>query len=402
MKILILGADGYLGHSLMLYLAARKHKVFGVDNFMRRSWVKTMNSISALPIADHPQRMTAFNSKFDYVPYFRTIDVGEYDQMGHVLETVKPDAIVHLAECPSAPYSMIDANKAMFVMRNNVIGTMSLIYAIKEKSPHSHLIKLGTMGEYGTPNLDIPEGFFDIEYRGRQDNLPFPRQAGSWYHWSKVHDSNNIMWACKLWGLRSTDIMQGVVYGTRIPEMMSEIGDYVIPALRTRLDFDESFGTAINRFVCQAVVGHPLTIYGDIGKQTRGFLPLVDSMQCLTLAIENPADEGEYRVFNQFEETYSIIELAKTVQRVASDFGIDAEIKNLEHPRHEAQEHYYNPDHEHLLNLGYKPTCDMESVLREMFKDLLEYWAEIKEYEDVLIPHIFWSGEKRTAEWLEK
>jgi len=401
MKILILGADGYLGHSLMLYLAARGHEVFGVDNFMRRSWVKTMNSISALPIADHPHRMSAFHSKFEYTPYFWTIDVGEYDQMCHVLEMVQPDAIVHFAECPSAPYSMIDANKAMFVMRNNVIGTMSLIYAMKEKSPHSHLIKLGTMGEYGTPNIDIPEGFFDIEYRGRQDMLPFPKQAGSWYHWSKVHDSNNIMWACKVWGLRSTDIMQGVVYGTRIPEMMSERGDYVIPVLRTRLDFDESFGTAINRFVCQAVIGHPLTIFGDIGKQTRGFLPLVDSMQCLTLAIENPADEGEYRVFNQFEETYSVLGLAQTVRRVASDFGIDAEIKHLETPRSEAQEHYYNPDHEHLLNLGYKPTRDMESVLTEMFIDLLEYQAEIKEYKDVLIPHIFWSGEERTAEWLK-
>lgn len=400
MKILILGADGYLGHSLMLHLAAVGHEVFGVDNFMRRSWVKTMGSDSAIPIATHPERMSTFNSLFDYDPYFWTIDVGEFDQISHVLEMVQPDAIVHFAECPSAPYSMIDGKKAMFVMRNNVIGTLALIHAIRDKSPHSHLVKLGTMGEYGTPNVDIPEGFFEIEYRGRQDILPFPRQAGSWYHWSKVHDSNNIMWACNLWGLRSTDIMQGVVYGTRIPAMQDRKGNVYDP-LRTRLDFDEAFGTAINRFVCQAVIGHPLTIFGDVGKQTRGFLPLIDSMRCLTLAIENPADEGEYRVFNQFEDTYSILRLAETVQMVAKEFSLDAEIGYLEPPRKEALEHYYNPDHEHLLNLGYQPTTDMEAVLEEMFRDLLPHQDRIKQFEEVLTPHIQWSGEDRKAEWIK-
>lgn len=399
MKVLILGADGYLGHSLMLHLAARGHEVFGVDNFMRRSWVKTMGSVSALPISTHPERMQAFTRLFEYTPYFWTIDVGEFDQISHVLEMAQPDAIVHFAECPSAPYSMIGAHKAMFVMRNNVIGTLALIHAIHEKSPNSHLIKLGTMGEYGTPNVDIPEGFFEIEYRGRQDILPFPRQAGSWYHWSKVHDSNNIMWACKLWGLRSTDIMQGVVYGTRIPAMMNESD--VVPVLRTRLDFDEAFGTAINRFVCQSVIGHPMTIFGDVGKQTRGFLPLIDSMRCLTLAIENPADRGEYRVFNQFEDTYSVLRLAETVQMVGREFGLEPEIRFLEPPRAEAFEHYYNPDHDHLLELGYEPTADMESVLREMFVDLLEQQERIKKHEDVLIPHIQWSGEDRKSEWLK-
>jgi UDP-sulfoquinovose synthase len=363
-----------------------------------------MGSDSALPIATHPERMMAFNMRFEYEPYFWTIDVGEYDQMCHILEMVQPDAIVHFAECPSAPYSMIDAKKAMFVMRNNVIGTLALIHAIRDKSPHSHLVKLGTMGEYGTPNVDIPEGFFEIEYRGRQDILPFPRQAGSWYHWSKVHDSNNIMWACNLWGLRSTDIMQGVVYGTRIPAMQSVHvvgGSYVEPTLRTRLDFDEAFGTAINRFVCQSVIGHPMTIFGDIGSQTRGFLPLIDSMRCLTLAIENPADEGNYRVFNQFEDTYSVLRLAETVQMIGKEFNLDPEIRYLEGPRKEAFEHYYNPDRQHLLDLGYQPTTDMEEVLREMFNDLLPHQDHIKQYEDVLIPHIFWSGEDRKAKWLK-
>lgn len=396
MKILILGMDGYLGHTLSLYLAGRGHEVFGVDNFMRRSWVKKMNSVSAMPIGDHRTRIAAFREHFDYQPYFWTIDVGEYDQMSQLLRSVKPDTIVHFAENPSAPYSMKGAHEAGFVMRNNVIGTLMLIHAIKENSPQSHLLKLGTMGEYGTPDLDIPEGFFEIEYRGRKDTLPFPRKAGSWYHWSKVHDSMNIMWACEIWGLRSTDIMQGVVYGTRIHQMGDD------PRLRTRLDFDEAFGTAINRFVCQAVIGHPLTIYGEIGKQTRGFLPLADSMQCLTLAIENPPEQGEYRVFNQFEDVYSIISLAREVQRVGNEkFGLDVKIKSLEPPRIEAQEHHYNPDHEHLIKLGYKPGFTMEEVLVEMFRDLMPQEYRIAEYKHVLVPEIFWSGEKHKAEWLE-
>ncbi len=394
MKILILGADGYLGHSLMLYMAARKHEVFGVDNFMRRSWVKKMGSVSAIPIADHPSRISAFNKKFGYDPWFWTIDVGEYDQMSHILKIVKPDTIVHFAECPSAPYSMESPRNAMFVMRNNVIGTLSLLHAMRDHSPKSHLVKLGTMGEYGTPNMDIPEGFFEIEWRGREDILPFPRQAGSWYHWSKVHDSNNIMWACQIWGLRSTDIMQGVVYGTRIPEMDDE-------RLFTRLDFDEAFGTVINRFVCQAVIGHPLTIYGEIGKQRRGFLPLIDAMQCIKIVIENPPDPGEYRVFNQFEETYSIIELARAVKQVAeNDFHIPVRVRYLEPPRKESQDHYYNPDRFKLVELGYKPTSSMEATIGSMIVNLLENEKRIRDHEDVLIPKIFWEGDIRKARWL--
>lgn len=290
MKILIAGMDGYLGWALAQYLTARGHEVAGADIFHRRRWVAEMGSHSATPIVDMPDRLRAFAAKWGKTPLFRAGDLTDWDFVRQLFEDFQPEAVVHFGECPSAPYSMIDVHHATWVQTNNIVGTFNILFAMQELAPESHLVKLGTMGEYGTPNVDIPEGFFEIEYRGRKDRLPFPRQAGSWYHWSKVHGSNNIMFACKIWGLRSTDIMQGVVYGTRIDEMDSE-------PLLTRLDFDQCFGTAINRFCCQAVIGEPLTPFGK-GHQRRGFLPLRDSMQCLTLAIENPPEAGEYRVFN--------------------------------------------------------------------------------------------------------
>ncbi len=266
---------------------------------------------------------------------------------------------------------------------------------MKEASLNAHLVKLGTMGEYGTPNLDIPEGFFEIEYRGRKDRLPFPRQAGSWYHQSKVHDSHNILFACKIWGMKSTDIMQGVVFGTRIDEMGDD------ERLFTRLDFDQCFGTSLNRFCVEAVIGHPLSPFG-IGKQKRGFLPLRDSMQCINIALNNPPEEGEYRVFNQFEEVYSITELAEKVKKVGDEFGLKVKIANLENPRKELEEHYYNPDHNHLLDLGYQPTHDVEQELRIMIKDLMKYKSRMEERKEVLVPDIRWDGTRRKSRYLSE
>jgi UDP-sulfoquinovose synthase len=283
---------------------------------------------------------------------------------------------------------MIDVHHATWVQTNNIVGTFHILFAMREFAPDAHLVKLGTMGEYGTPNVDIPEGFFEIEYRGRKDRLSFPRQAGSWYHWSKVHGSNNIMFACKIWGMRSTDIMQGVVFGTRIDEM----GDDT--RLLSRLDFDQSFGTAINRFCCQSVIGEPLTLFGK-GHQRRGFLALRDSMQCLTLAVENEPAAGEYRVFNQFEETYDVTELAEKVKKVSDELGMGAEIRHIENPRKELEEHYYKPDHQNLLDLGYQPTHDMEAELRVMLADLAKYRDRIDAVKDVLVPDIRWDGTRK-------
>jgi UDP-sulfoquinovose synthase len=393
MRILIAGADGYLGWALLQHLAARGHHVAGVDNGARRRWVAEMGSDSAIPIADPHLRRAAFAERFGTEPAWWDGDVRDLDLVRRIVGEWGPDAVVHLGECPSAPYSMIDAEHAIEVQVNNVVGTFALMAAIHERAPEAHLLKLGTMGEYGTPDIDIPEGFVEIEYRGRRDTLPFPRQAGSWYHWSKVHGSNNVMFACQVWGLRATDVMQGVVFGTRSQ------AEPAAPALRTRLDFDEAFGTAINRFCCQAVIGHPLTPFGE-GRQRRGFLPLRDSMQCLTLALENPPEAGEYRVFNQFQEVYGLSDLAAMVQRVAGELGLDVEVCPVENPRLEAATHHYAPDHQHLLDLGYQPTTDIEAEMRLVLEDLLEHRDRIAAHGDVLVPGVRWDGRRERVGWL--
>jgi UDP-sulfoquinovose synthase len=303
-----------------------------------------------------------------------------------VLEEFQPDAVVHLAEMPSAAYSMIDAAHTAFTQQNNVIGTLNLLWALKTYCPDAHLVKLGTLGEYGTPNLDIPEGFFEVEYRGRKDILPFPRQAGSFYHWSKVHDSNNIMFACKIWGVRSTDIMQGIVFGTRFNDQPAEA------RMCTRLDFDQCFGTVINRFCCQAIIGHPLTIYGE-GGQRRGILPLRDSMQCLALILANPPEKGEYRVFNQFDSAYSVYELAKMVQSAGQSIGLDVQMTHVENPRIELQDHYYNPSNEQLRRLGYCPSTTIQDELVRMLMELKPYARRITEKMNVFLPDIQWSDQ---------
>ncbi len=393
MRVFIAGVDGYLGWTLAQYLAARGHEVAGCDLYLRRKWVEEMGSQSATPIHSMPERLAAFREHFTRGLLFNNGDLQDYEFVMRCFSEFQPEAIVHLGEMPSAPYSMADVNHATFTQVNNIIGTINILYAMQTVCPKAHLVKLGTMGEYGTPNVDIPEGSFTIEYRGRTDTLPFPRQPGSWYHLSKVHDTHNVMFACKIWGLRSTDIMQGVVFGTRIDEMGDD------ERLLTRVDFDQCFGTAINRYCAQAVIGHPVTPYGR-GQQKRGFLPLRDSMQCLTIAITHPPKEGEYRVFNQFEEVYSVTELAERVKRVGAEVGLQVEIANIENPRMEMEEHYYNPDHRHLLDLGYQPTHDVEQELRIMLTDLLKYRKRIEEKKAALMPDIRWDGTKRKSKMM--
>ncbi len=391
MRVFIAGIDGYLGWPLAIYLSAHGHQVAGADLLLRREWVAEVGGISAQPIAGREERMLAFKETFGVELDFRVGDLIDYEFVRTLLEEIQPEAVVHLGQMPSAPYSMMDQAHCVWTQQNNVINNLNLLWAIKEVAPDAHLVKLGTMGEYGTPDLDIPEGFFEVEFRGRKDRLPFPRQAGSWYHQSKVHDSHNTHFASKIWGLRATDIMQGVVFGTQIAEMGDDL------RLRSRLDFDQCFGTAINRFCCQAVIGHPLTLFG-LGKQKRGFLPLKDSMACLRLAVENPPERGEFRVFNQFENAYSISELAYMVQDVAKAIGLSVEIRHYDNPRREMEDHYYRPDRQHLLDLGYQPTRDIKSVMMQMMLDLLDNRERIETHADVLIPDIRWDASRKRSE----
>jgi len=374
--------DGYIGWALALHQLAIGNQVYGIDNFVRRKNVKEVGSHSAIPILPMEKRMEILKKEHGDKIDFHEGDLLNPDFINDVVKKFQPDGVVHLAEQPSAPFSMIDQQHTVYTQQNNVIGTLNLIFAIKNYSPKAHLVKLGTMGEYGTPDIDIAEGFFEIEFRGKKMTIPYPRLAGSWYHWSKVHDTNNIMFACKLWGLRSTDIMQGVVYGTKTKEIENE-------KYHTRFDFDEIFGTAINRFCAQAVIEYPLTPYGK-GNQIRGFLALTDSIQCISLLLEKPAELGEYRVVNQFDEQYKINELAERIQKLGNKKGLDVEIKNIENPRLELEEHYYKADHEKLKKIGFKPTQHIDDEIGFMLDDLLVHKERIIEKKDAITKNVKW------------
>ncbi len=383
MRVLILGIDGYIGWPLALREITKGNTVAGVDSFFTRKRVKEVNSDSVTPIPSFPERLKRLKEKTGKTINFYRGDASDPKFIFDVIKKEKPEAIVHLAEQRSAPYSMLGLKQATDTMVKNIVSTLNLIYAVKEFVPDAHILKLGTMGEYGTPNVDIPEGFFEVEYNGRKDFLPFPKQAGSWYHWTKVHDSNNLMFANRVWKTRITDVMQGVVYGTRTKEI-DETG------LFTRFDIDEVWGTALNRFCSQAVIGVPLTPYGK-GGQTRGFLSLEDSITCLDLALSNPPDHGEYRVFNQFDEHYSVMQLARMVKEVYErDFHEKAEIRSVPNPRVEAEEHYYNPAHVKLAELGYRRSRELQEETSIILKDLSSFKDRIENLKGVIYPRTFW------------
>ncbi len=338
MRIAVLGGDGYCGWATALYLSNLGHSVAVVDNFARRQWDHELGVETLTPIRPLAERLRIWQELTGRVIDLHVGDVTDYDFLSSVIQSFEPDTVVHFAEQRSAPYSMIDRKHAVFTQINNVTGTLNLLFALREHRPDCHLVKLGTMGEYGTPNIDIEEGYITIEHNGRKDILPYPKQPGSFYHLSKVHDSHNIMFACKIWGLRATDLNQGVVYGTVTDEVMIDEG------LINRFDYDEVFGTVLNRFCVQAALGHPLTVYGR-GGQTRGFLDIRDTVRCIEIAAMNPAERGECRVFNQFTEQFSVLQLAEMVRTAAAKLGLEIEITHLADPRVEAEDHYYNAKH---------------------------------------------------------
>src|SRR6202795_2948851 len=366
MNILVLGGDGYCGWATALYLSAKGHKVSTVDNFVRRQWDHELGVQTLTPIRPLAERLKAWGDLTGRDIELLVGDVTDYDFLASAIETSQPDAVIHFAEQRSAPYSMIDRKHAVSTQVNNVVGTLNLLFAIRELRPDCHLIKLGTMGEYGTPNIDIEEGYIEIEHNGRKDTLPFPKQPPSFYHLSKVHDSHNILFACKIWGIRATDLNQGVVYGTLTDE--AELDE----ALINRFDYDEVFGTVLNRFCAQAAVGYPLTVYGK-GGQTRGFLDIRDTVRCVELACLNPAKPGEFRVFNQFTEQFSVLDLAQLVKLAANPLGLKVEINHLPNPRVEAEEHYYHAKNTKLIDLGLEPHMLSNSLLDSLMNIAVKY-----------------------------
>jgi UDP-sulfoquinovose synthase len=380
-RIAVLGGDGYCGWPTALYLSKKGHSIAIVDNFVRRQWDHELGVQTLTPIRPLAERLRRWQETTGLPIELFVGDVTDYDFLSSVIQEFEPEAVVHFAEQRSAPYSMIDRKHAVFTQVNNVVGTLNLLFALRECRPDCHLIKLGTMGEYGTPNIDIEEGYITVEHNGRKDVLPYPKQPGSFYHLSKVHDSHNIMFAAKIWKLRATDLNQGVVYGAMTDEVALDEG------LVNRFDYDGVFGTVLNRFCVQAAVGQPLTVYGK-GGQTRGFLDIRDTVRCIEIACLNPAAPGECRVFNQFTERFSVLELARLVKTAAGRLGLTVEIDHLPDPRVEAEEHYYNAKHSRLIDLGLRPHLLSASLLDSLMNIALKYCDRVDT--SLILPQVDW------------
>jgi UDP-sulfoquinovose synthase len=374
MRVLILGGDGYLGWPTAMHLAAKGHEVAVVDNYLRRRLCQEENVEPLFAVPNLHDRVALWQSVSDFrIPIFIG-DLTEWDFVSEVFTSFTPEAVVHYAEQPAAPYSMLNRPAAALTLHNNLTVTANVIFAVREFCPDTHIVKIGTMGEYGTPNIDIEEGWLDVEHRGRRHKFLYPRQASSLYHTTKIMDTDLLWFYVRTWGIRVTDLMQGPVYGL----FTEENSDY--EELLPFFNYDELFGTVLNRFVVQAVAGHPLTVYGK-GGQTRGYLNIKDTLSCVRLSIENPAKAGELRIFNQFTETFSVNELAERVQQVSKEYGLNVEIRSVANPRKEAEEHYYNPAHTALLELGLKPNYLTDEVLAHMMEFVLKYKEDIQPHQ---------------------
>jgi UDP-sulfoquinovose synthase len=381
MKVLVIGGDGYCGWATALYLSNRGYEVGILDSLVRRHWDNELGVETLTPIAPIQQRLQRWQDLTSKSIDLFIGDITNYEFLHKALHEFQPTAIVHFGEQRSAPFSMIDREHAVLTQVNNVVGTLNLLYIMREDFPDCHLVKLGTMGEYGTPNIDIEEGYITIEHNGRKDTLPYPKQPGSMYHLSKVHDSHNIHFACRIWGLRATDLNQGIVYGVLTDETgMDEL-------LINRLDYDGVFGTALNRFCIQATVGHPLTVYGK-GGQTRGFLDIRDTVRCIELAIANPAEPGEFRVFNQFTELFSVGDLAMMVKKAGNALGLNVDINHIDNPRVEKEEHYFNAKNTKLLDLGLQPHLLSDSLLDSLLNFSVKYQNRVDHKQ--ILPKVSW------------
>ncbi len=381
MKVLVIGGDGYCGWATALYLSNRGYEVGILDSLVRRYWDLELGVETLTPIASIQQRLRRWHDLTGKSIELLVGDITNYEFLSKALHSFEPEAIVHFGEQRSAPFSMIDREHAVLTQVNNVVGTLNLLYVMRESFPNCHLVKLGTMGEYGTPNIDIEEGYITIEHNGRKDTLPYPKQPGSMYHLSKVHDSHNIHFACRIWGLRATDLNQGVVYGVLTEETgMDEL-------LINRLDYDGVFGTALNRFCIQAAIAHPLTVYGQ-GGQTRGFLDIRDTVRCVELALANPASSGEFRVFNQFTEQFSVGDLALMVKKAGNAIGLNVEINHLDNPRVEKEEHYFNAKNTNLLSLGLQPHFLSEALLDSLLNFAVKYQHRVDQAQ--ILPKVSW------------
>ncbi len=384
MRVLIIGGDGYCGWASALHLSARGHDVAILDSLVRRRWDIELGVSTLTPIRSMAERLRAWEHVSGRAIKFFEADATDYAALCDAILAVRPDTIVNFGQQRSAPYSMIDRDHAARTMINNTLGNLNVLWAMREHAPDAHLVKLGTMGEYGTPNIEIEEGFITIEHKGRRDTLPFPKQPGSFYHLTKVADSDQIYFACRVWGLRATDLNQGVVYGLHTPETSLD------PELVNRFDYDGIFGTALNRFCVQAALDHPLTVYGR-GGQTRAFLNITDTARCVDLAVESPPAPGIFRVFNQFTQTFSVLSLARMVERVGAKLGLKVQIDHVENPRVEREAHFYSSLNNNLISLGLEPVLLTDEIVASMIESAQTFRSRIDRAQ--IMPTVRWKRE---------
>ena len=373
MNILILGGDGYLGWPTAIHLSQRGHDVTVVDNYLRRRICRDEDVDPLFEVPNLHERKRIWESVSGKQIEVLIGDLLDWSFVSELFRKTSPEGIVHYAEQPSAPYSMLNRRTSIKTIHNNLLVTANVIFAVREFCPKSQIVKLGTMGEYGTPNIDIEEGWLNVKHNGRNEKFLYPRQAGSLYHTTKIMDTDLLWFYVRNWNLAVTDLMQGPVYGLFTDEASEE-------RLLSFFNYDELFGTVVNRFVTQAVAGYPLTVYGQ-GGQTRGYINIKDTLNCVRLSLENPAKCGELRIFNQFTETFTVSELAEKVRLAGVEIGIDVGIKSVENPRKEAEEHYYSPKHTGLIDLGLAPNYLTDDVLVQMMKFVLRHKNKIQTHQ---------------------
>ncbi|MGC2434898.1 MAG: NAD-dependent epimerase/dehydratase family protein [Desulfobaccales bacterium] len=383
MRVLILGGDGYLGWPTAMYLSRRGVEVALVDNYFRRQACIELDREPLIQVPNLNRRAAFWEANSGRRLTVAIGDVCDYPFLLKVFRQFEPEAVIHYAEQPAAPYSMMGHQQAIFTLTNNLVSTANLIYAVKECNPDCHIIKLGTMGVYGTPNIDIEEGYLEVEHKGRKHKFLYPKTPGSLYHLTKAQDGDLLYFYCRIWSIRVTDLNQGPVYGVETEESSQD------DRLFSIFNYDDIFGTVLNRFLVQAVAGVPLTVYGK-GGQTRGYLNITDTLACVELALGHPAAAGEYRVFNQFVETFSVNDLARLVRQAGANLGLQVEIRHIPNPRLEAEEHYYNPAHTGLTALGLKPHYLTAEVLCGMLRLVQKYRENIQP--QLILPKITWDS----------
>jgi UDP-sulfoquinovose synthase len=364
-----------------MYLSRRGHEVAVVDNYFRRRVCLELNCQPLIPVPSLHRRAELWETFSGQRVTVHIGDVCDYQFLQGVFKEFQPDGVVHYAEQPAAPYSMMGYKEAVFTITNNLVSTANVIYAVKETNPACHIVKLGTMGVYGTPDIDIEEGYLEVEYKGRKHKFLYPKTPGSLYHLTKAQDGDLLYFYCRMWGIRVTDLNQGPVYGIATAETGNDNRLFSI------FNYDDIFGTVLNRFLVQAVAEVPLTVYGK-GGQTRGYLNIKDTMACVALSLQEPAGPGEYRVFNQFVETFTVNDLAFKVQEAGQGLGLKVEIKNIVNPRLEEEEHYYNPVHTGLLSLGLQPHFLDIATLQEMLRLVERYRDRINP--QLILPQVRW------------